>query len=144
VFSLLHGVRTILGGGGRFDLLCDGYQCQSGRVVKLTTRLSSGPQLCKLYRNSQWQRTVAVRHEQGSPAGIEEWMSVCVGRGLATGRSPVQGALLRVYRDITPCPNSMSVASVTGRGILNISQPYRPPRSVKGIALLYGDGVCFL
>jgi hypothetical protein len=29
-------------------------------------------------------------------------------------------------------------------GILNISQSYRPPRPVKEIALLYGDGVCFL
>jgi hypothetical protein len=28
--------------------------------------------------------------------------------------------------------------------ILNISKPYRPPRHVMGIALLYGDGMCFL
>jgi hypothetical protein len=28
--------------------------------------------------------------------------------------------------------------------ILKISQHYRPPRPVTGIALLYGDGVCFL
>jgi hypothetical protein len=28
--------------------------------------------------------------------------------------------------------------------ILNISQSYRPPMPVTGIALLYGDGVCFL
>jgi hypothetical protein len=29
-------------------------------------------------------------------------------------------------------------------GILNISHPYRLPRPVTGIALLYGDGVYFL
>jgi hypothetical protein len=29
-------------------------------------------------------------------------------------------------------------------GILDISQPYRPSRPLTGIALLYGDGVCFL
>jgi hypothetical protein len=29
-------------------------------------------------------------------------------------------------------------------GYLNISHLYRPPRPVTGIALLYGDGVCFL
>jgi hypothetical protein len=33
---------------------------------------------------------------------------------------------------------------VSGTGVLNISQPYRPPKPVSGIALLYGDGVCFL
>jgi hypothetical protein len=27
---------------------------------------------------------------------------------------------------------------------LDVSQPCRPPRPVTGIALLYGDGVCFL
>jgi hypothetical protein len=28
--------------------------------------------------------------------------------------------------------------------ILNFSQTYRPPRPVTGIALLYGNGECFL
>jgi hypothetical protein len=42
-----------------------------------------------------------------------------------------------------------NLASICGRlsvqcGILNISQHYTPPRSVTRIALLYGDGVCFL
>jgi hypothetical protein len=34
--------------------------------------------------------------------------------------------------------------SVVVKEFLNISQPYRPPWSVTGIALLYGDGACFL
>jgi hypothetical protein len=46
-FYLLDGFRTILG-GGLFNLLCDGYRCQSGRVVKLTTHLSSGSFLFSL------------------------------------------------------------------------------------------------
>jgi hypothetical protein len=44
---------------------------------------------------------------------------------------------------LTTSPLSLSLLS-RQCGILNISQPYRPPRSVIGIALLYGDGVCFL
>jgi hypothetical protein len=44
---------------------------------------------------------------------------------------------------LTTLPPFVSLLSIQ-RGILNISQPYRPPRPVTGIVLLYGDGVCFL
>jgi hypothetical protein len=43
---------------------------------------------------------------------------------------------------LTTLPPSVSQLS-RQCGILNISQPYRPARPVMGIALLYGDRVCF-
>jgi hypothetical protein len=58
-----------------------------------------------------------------------------------TGRFPGVKRGRRVR--LTTYPRSVNRLS-SQCGILNISQPYRPPRSVAGIALLYGDGVCFL
>jgi hypothetical protein len=52
----------------------------------------------------------------------------------------------REPRPVPRADNLMPSVSRMARqcGILNTSQPYRPPRPVMGIALLYGDGVCFL
>jgi hypothetical protein len=57
--------------------------------------------------------------------------------------------VLQIYHTILPrvgltnLPPSVSWLSRQCE-ILNISQPYRPPRPVMRITLLYGEGVCFL
>jgi hypothetical protein len=48
--------------------------------------------------------------------------------------------LVRTADNLAPSVNRLTIQC----GILNISQPYRLPRPVTGIALLYGDGVCLL
>jgi hypothetical protein len=53
------------------------------------------------------------------------------------------GSRVRPVRRATTLPPSVSRLS-RQCGTLNISQPYRLPRSVSGRALFYGDGVCFL
>jgi hypothetical protein len=55
------------------------------------------------------------------------------GRGVECGRcvilTTLPSSVIRLYRKY---------------GIFDDSEIYRPPRPVTGIALLYGDGVCFL
>jgi hypothetical protein len=65
---------------------------------------------------SLWQKWVS---------GVEKWVE----RGRCLG--------------LIKLPPSVRRLSIQCR-ILNIAQTYRPPRPVTGIALLYGDGVCFL
>jgi hypothetical protein len=52
-----------------------------------------------------------------------------VERGRCVGLTTLPPSVSRLYRQCE---------------ILNISQPYRPPRPVTGVALLYGGGVTFL
>jgi hypothetical protein len=47
-------------------------------------------------------------------------------------------------RDLYSSPSIIRLTTHPQCGILNILQPYRPPRPVPGITLLYEDVVCFL
>jgi hypothetical protein len=121
--SLVSTIEELLGRNSIFSGLENQEYSRRGSVG-LTTR---HPSVCKRLT------LTSLRSDSRSVAIVRSWTQATELWGVDPGRC------IR----LTTLPLSMSRLS-RQCGIFYISQPNRSPRPVTGIALLYGDRVCFL
>jgi hypothetical protein len=88
------------------------------------------------------RQATRTRTETGRNQPSRHLNSVCKTAPSSPLRDMSMNLILRQFSQIELEQNFLLPASLMW--VLNISQPYRPPSPVTGIALLYGDGVCFL
>jgi hypothetical protein len=123
----------------RMSSFC-GYQALLLRIRKVYGLILTPPGFCIL-PNYHPVEVIAFSFYLILPAALRPWIDS------ASNRNEFQKIFLGIKRSrrvrLTTSPQHVSRLS-RQCGIPNVSQPYRRPRPVAGIALLYGDGVCFL
>jgi hypothetical protein len=103
---------------------------------------------CRIGLHDYVYITIITRQDGNLPARLKYSIICSIQKKICleeviTNSDPHSGTISTKQDFVEFYKVSMSRSSIQC-GILNISQPYRPPRPVTRIALLYGDGVCFL